>query len=240
MAVKRSSSATRMLAVFEAIARAQPLGVSALARLLDADKSAMQRDLMTLADAGWIRPAPGTGGQWELTPHILTLARPPHSNDSLRLRAAPILERLRTATGETAYLAVPDDDHFVVLGAAESHHLLRMVPAIGIVIPMHGSATARAVLPFLPESEQERLLGTPLSAATRREFARTRARGFAVNDEEIQPGAVAMASAILGGDGLPAGSLVLTGPAERLAPGRRDAIGEMLRDGARQLAQEIG
>ena len=54
MAVKRNLSAGRMLAVFETIARAQPVGVSALARELGADKSAVQRDLMTLADAGWI------------------------------------------------------------------------------------------------------------------------------------------------------------------------------------------
>lgn len=228
MAVKRSSSATRMLAVFEAIAHAQPVGVSALARRLEADKSAVQRDLMTLADADWIRPVPGMAGQWELSPHVLTLARPPHSAEALRLRAAPILEQLRTATGETAYLAVPDGNRFVVLAAAESHHLLRIVPAVGIVIPMEGSATARAVLPYMAEGADDEA------------NAETRARGYAVNDEEVHPGAVAMASAVLGPDGRPVGSLVLTGPAERLPPARREAIGAMLRDGARQLAAEIG
>lgn len=240
MTVKRSRSATRVLSVFEAIAHAQPIGVSALARLLEADKSALQRDLMTLADAGWIRPAPGLSGQWELSPHILTLARPPHSNESLRLRAGPILERLRTETGETAYLAVPDGDHFVVMAAAESHHLLRMVPAIGIVIPLRGSATGRAVLPYLPAEEQARLLGGAPDTAANAEFAETLARGYTVNDEELQPGAVAMASAILGHNGAPAGTLVLTGPAERLGPGRREEVGALLRGGARQLAAEIG
>jgi IclR family acetate operon transcriptional repressor len=239
MAVKRSRSATRMLSVFEEIARTQPIGVSALARQMEADKSAVQRDLMTLADAGWIRPAPGLAGQWELSPHILTLARPPHSNESLRLRAAPILERLRTETGETAYLAVPDGDRFVVMAAAESHHLLRMVPAIGIVIPMEGSATARAVLPYLPDEEQRRMMGAAPDDASRTEFALTRERGYAVNDEEVQPGAVAMASAVLASDGTPVGTLVLTGPAERLSGERRDAMGAMLREGARQLAAEI-
>ena len=67
MAVKRSHSAARMLAVFEAVARTQPIGVSALARDLGADKSAVQRDLMTLADAGWIATSPVGNGQWELT-----------------------------------------------------------------------------------------------------------------------------------------------------------------------------
>lgn len=238
MAVKRSLSAARMLLVFEAIARAQPIGVSAIARALDADKSAVQRDLMTLADAGWIRPAPGAGpGQWELTPRILTLAQPPHSNTDLRQRARPLLEHLRGQTGETAYLTVPDGDAFVVIDALESPQMLRMVPPIGIVVRVEGSATFRAVLPHLPEAEQERLLGGPVPDPLRAEFARTRAQGYAVNDGDIQVGAVAIASAIIGPDGRPAGSLVLTGPSERLPPSRWQELGELLRAAARQLSQ---
>lgn len=240
MAVKRSRSAGRMLAVFEAIAGAQPIGVSALARSIGADKSAVQRDLMTLADAGWIRAAPGAVGQWELTPHILTLAHPPHSSDSLRQRARPVLERLRAETGETAYLTVPDGDHFVVIDALESYHMLRMVAPVGIVVPVEGSATARAVLPFLSEAEQERLLGYAVPAAMRAQFDATRERGYAINDEDIVAGAVAMAAAILGPQGTPAGSLVLTGPGERLTPERRGEMGEKLRLAADQLSQGYG
>lgn len=237
MAVKRSRSAGRMLAVFERIAAAQPAGVTALARELDADKSAVQRDLMTLADAGWIRPAPGAAGRWELTPHVLTLARPPHSSDSLRQRAKPVLERLRAATGETAYLAVPDGDHWVVLEAAESQHLLRMVPPVGIVIRVEGSATGRAVLACLPEPERERLLGGPVPADMARDLAQAKARGYAINDGDIVPGAVAMASAVLDETGRPVGSLVLTAPSDRLVPERRAQSGELLRDAARALSQ---
>ena len=238
MAVKRSSSATRMLRVFERTAALQPIGVSALARAIGADKSAVQRDLMTLADAGWIRPA-GTGaGQWELTPHVLTLARPPHSSDSLRQRARLALERLRSETGETAYLTIPDGDQFVVLDAQESRHMLRMVPPIGMVVRVEGSATARAILPYLPESEQGRLLGGAVTPAQRKEFAATRERGYAVNDGDIEPSAVALASAILDRQGQPMGALVLTAPAERLDPKRRVEIGRLLRREA-QATSEI-
>lgn len=240
MAVKRSSSAARMLKVFEHIAALQPIGVSALARALAADKSAVQRDLMTLVDAGWIRAAAGGPGQWELTPHVLTLARPPHSTDSLRQRARPALERLRGETGETAYLTVPDGDQFVVLDALESLHMLRMVPPIGMIVPVRGSATARAILPHLPEPEQERLLGAPASAALREEFRATRARGYAVNDGDIEPSAVALAAAIVSRKGVPAGALVLTGPAERLTPACRAEVGERLRHEAEALTAAVG
>ena len=236
MAVKRSLSATRMLKVFEEIAIAQPVGVSALARVLAADKSAVQRDLMTLSDAGWIRVAPGSSGQWELTPRVLTLAHTPHSVDGLRQRARPSLEMLRARTGETAYLTVPDGDHFVVIDALESQHVLRMVPPIGLVVPLAGSATARAVLPYLADAEQQRLLGSPPPAEMMAEFEATRQRGYAVNDGDIVPEAIAMASAIIGARGVAVGALVLTGPAERLSPARRAEIGPQLYQAARQLS----
>lgn len=221
MAVKRSHSAARMLMVFEAVARAQPIGVSALARELGADKSAVQRDLMTLADAGWIAPAPIGSGQWELTPHVLTLARPPHSSHALRQRARPVMERLREQSGETVYLTVPHGGRFVVLDALESPHMLRMVPPVGMLVPNQGSATAQIFRAHLPDGADPALL----------------ARGYAVNDGDVVPGSVTLAAALLDTAGLPVGAVVVTGPSDRITPDRRDVIGRQVREAAALLSQ---
>ena len=230
MAVKRSLSAGRMLSVFELVARQQPVGVSVLARELGADKSAVQRDIMTLADAGWIRAVPGLRGQWELTLHALALARPPHSSHSLRHRLRPMLERLHEATGETVYLTLPYQKHFIVVDALESQHLLRVVPSIGMSVPMQGSATARAYLAFLPAREQEELLGAPPTAAMLEDFSRTRTRGYAINDGDVHPGSIAIAAPVLTGPSQPVGALVVVGPADRIAPERRADIGQALKE----------
>ncbi|VWX54219.1 IclR family transcriptional regulator [Novosphingobium sp. 9U] len=236
MPVKRGSSGRRMLEVFEAVAASQPIGVSALARLLEADKSAVQRDLMTLADAGWIRAAQSG---WELTPRILTLARTPHSSNDLRQRARPVLEALRSSTGETTYLTVPDGENFVVIDALESPQVLRTVPPIGLVVPTRGSATARAVLPYMGAAEQRRLLGADPTKELLDQFAHTRLLGFAVNDGDIVAGAVAIASAILDTGDRPLGALVVTAPAERLDQERRERIGLQLVEAVRTLGSEM-
>jgi len=233
MAVKRSLSAGRMLSVFELVAQLQPIGVSALARELVADKSAVQRDIMTLADAGWIRLVPGLRGQWELTLHALSLARPPHSSHSLRHRLRPMLERLHESTGETVYLTLPYQKHFIVVDALESQHMLRVVPSIGMSVPLEGSATARAYLAFLPAAPTEALLGGPPSAAMLEDFALTRERGYAVNDGDILPGSVAIAAPVLTGPHQPVGALVLVGPHERIPPARQREIGMALREAGR-------
>jgi len=126
LAVKRSQSAARVLAALEQIARHQPIGVSALARLLDADKSALQRDVMTLADAGWIRAAPGPSTQWELAPYAMTIAQLPASLSGLRMQARAALDALRQEINETVYLMAPDRNRFIVVDAIESRPGLRM------------------------------------------------------------------------------------------------------------------
>lgn len=239
MAVKRSLSAGRMLSVFELVARGQPVGVSALARALGADKSAVQRDIMTLADAGWIRPVPGLRGQWELTLHALSLARPPHSSHSLRHRLRPMLERLHEATGETVYLTLPYQNHFIVVDALESQHMLRVVPSIGMSVPLEGSATAKVYLAFLPLPAVETLLGAPPNAAMLAEFAQTRERGYALNDGDMLPGSVAIAAPVLTGPHQPVGALVLTGPNERLTPARLHDIGLALREAGRGTMEAV-
>jgi IclR family acetate operon transcriptional repressor len=233
MAVKRSLSASRMLSVFELVAKLQPVGVSVLARELNADKSAVQRDLMTLADAGWIHAVPGPRGQWELTLHALSLARPPHSTDSLRHRLRPLMERLHKATGETVYLNLPYQNHFVVVDALESQQLLRVVPSIGMSVPMAGSATARVYLAFMPPPVQEALIGAAAAAERQEDFAATRQRGYAVNDGDLLPGSVAIAAPVFTSHNHPAGVLVVVGPSERLPPERQHEIGLALREAGR-------
>lgn len=49
-----------------------------------------------------------------------------------------------------------------------------------------------------------------------------------------------MAAAIVSRQGVPAGALVLTGPAERLVPARRAEVGEKLRREAEALTPAVG
>jgi len=226
LAVKRSQSAARVLAALEQIARHQPIGVSALARLLDADKSALQRDVMTLADAGWIRAAPGPSTQWELAPYAMTIAQLPASLSGLRMQARAALDALRQEINETVYLMAPDRNRFIVVDAIESRPGLRMFSPLGIVAQVRRTATGRAFLAGLPPQGQLDWLGEPPDAATLADFARVRQQGYAVSDGEMRPGSIAIAAPIFGLDQRPEAAICITGTSERLPPDRWAAIGE--------------
>jgi IclR family transcriptional regulator, acetate operon repressor len=237
VAVKRSQSASRVLAVLERIARDQPIGVSELARQLDVDKSAVQRAIMTLADDGWIRATPGSPTRWQPTAHILAVAHMALGSNDLRHRARSALEALRDKSGESVLLTVPDIGRFVVIDVVESRQLLRTVPSIGMAVPVRGSATSRAILPHMSLEQQIGLLGGEPSAALLQDFAETLARGYSVSRGDVIEGSTNIAASILEVDGRPIGAVVVSAPSDRLTVADQPRIGAIVAETARSLSR---
>jgi DNA-binding IclR family transcriptional regulator len=232
-----------VLAVLEAIARHQPVGVSALARILEADKSAVQRAIMTLADDKWIRVAPGPSTRWELTHHILTVAFMGHGEDDLRQSARTAIEQLRDETGESAFFAVPDIQHFIIVESSDSRQMLRTTLNIGLVVPADNSATGRCVLPFFPRERQIEILGGARpTQALLDHFRLSRQRGYSVSDEVVidgvrVEGATTIAAPVFDADGRPLGAVGITGPSERLTAPRQAEAGPFVASAARALSR---
>lgn len=238
MAVKRSQSATRVLSVLELVAARHPIGVSALAKLLDDDRSAVNRAVMTLADAGWIRPAHGAGARWELSPRLFAIAHLPDNLNDLRARGRAVVERLRERTDETVFLAVPDVNRFLVIESAESPHALRMSSRVGQVFQSPDSATGRAFLPYFDAERQAMMLGHAPTAADLAEFAATRARGFSLSAGDVMAGVTNLAAVVFGASAEPVAALVLTGPSDRVTPDRHGELGKLLAEGAAWLSRD--
>jgi len=235
--VKRSQSATRVLCVLESVARHQPIGVSELARLLGEDKSAVQRAIMTLADEGWIAAAPGATTRWQVTARILAVAHVGHLRHDLRQRARGRLEALRDESGETVLLTVPDTGRFVVIDAVESRQVLRTVPHLGLAVPARGSATGRAILPYMTGSQRHEFLSAADDAKLQKEFAATRERGYSVSVGDVAEGSTNIAAPVFELDGHAAAAVVVSAPSERLAPDRHVEVGAMVRRAAHELSR---
>ena len=237
LSVKRSQSGSRVLNVLETISVHQPIGVRALGRLLEEDKSAIQRALMTLADDGWIRPTREPQIRWELTARILTVANNAQGNNDLRKRARPMLERLRDECGETVLLVLPDLQQFVIADVIESRQVLRMVPELGYPVAARNTSTGRAMLPHLDKPRWLALLGSEPDAAMLASFEATRRLGYAISDGEINPAASSIASAILERDGSAIGAVVVTAPKERIDASALASIGKLVALTARDLSR---
>jgi DNA-binding IclR family transcriptional regulator len=237
MAVKWSQSASRVLAILEKVAEYQPVGITELARLLEADKSAVQRALTTLARDAWIRVAPGKPTRWEVTARIQAIAHVALGTNDLRHRARPVLQALRDETGESVLLNVPERGRFIVSDVLESRHYLRVVPLAGTIVAPLGSATGRAMLPYMSRERQIEFLGAAPDAVQMKEFTATVARGYSISSGEVVAGSTNLAAPIIEADGRPVGAVLVSAPTERLLPRDYSRIGALVCAAARKLSR---
>jgi DNA-binding IclR family transcriptional regulator len=237
MPVKPSQSGARILAALARIAKHQPIGVSELARLLDANLAATQRAIATLAEEGWIRTASGRPTRWELTAQIHIVAQHAYGTDDLRRRARGPLEELWKKTGESVLLNVPNDGKFMVIDVLESRHYVRSAPPIGLVIPARASATAWAILPYMsPAHQMQYLEGTP-DRALLKKFSRTLTQGFAVSRGDVFAGSTNIAAPIFEMDGRPIAAVLISIPNDRGGPEEEERLGRLVRETAQRLSR---
>ena len=237
MAVKPLQGVQRGLLVLEALAEHQPVGVAALARLLGEDKSALQRVLVTLHAAGWIRPTGDEVTRWELSTRPLVVVGQAQRRSGLVARARPIMEALREATGETVILAVPDAGRVVTVAVVESRHLVRTAPHVGMVLPPLASAASFAIFAGLPDDEVAEYVGVDVDDAFRAELARTRAAGWSLNAGAVDARATSIGAPVLDADRRPVAALAVSAPTDRLPRSRFAATGALVAQAGAALGQ---
>ncbi|BAW07256.1 IclR family transcriptional regulator [Nocardia seriolae] len=237
------------LRVLEEVAARQPIGVGELARVLDLPKSTVQRALVTLDTAGWIRPAAGEVTRWVITTKALAVGGSAGGDLGLRGTALPVLEDLRRSTGETIHLTIPENGKMVLIERLETGKPVRTSMALGHALPMHASANGKAVLAFTPPDDLRSLLRDDLPRYTdttitdpeslRAELNHIRAQGFAVNHGEWRSDVGAVAAAVLSPDGHPLGSLSINLPIGRLTPDSEPTFGAAVYASAATLSARL-
>lgn len=163
--------------------------------------------------------------------------------------ARPILEELASATGETAHYGVLEGNEVVYLDIAESAQRVRAYVQRGDRLPAHAVAAGKAILAHAPPETVDRMLATSLprlTAATivdaeelRRDLDRTRRRGFGLNVGEWQDEVTGVSAPVFGVGGVVA-AIGVAGPRSRLAGGRLEETGRIVRDLANRLSAAVG
>ncbi|HEX9063973.1 MAG TPA: IclR family transcriptional regulator [Streptosporangiaceae bacterium] len=143
--------------------------------------------------------------------------------------AQPFLDQLGEQTGETINLGIVagsgdtgGEAVVVQIAQVNSRYLIGGTNWVGLAVPLHCSALGKALLAFgaapLPAGPFE--ARTPRSITTRRaletELAAVRERGYAITDEELEPGLVAVAAPVFGSDLTAIAALSVSAPASRL------------------------
>lgn len=236
--VKQVRAVTNACRVLEVLSEHQPTGVSEIARRSEVDKSAVQRILVTLQDAGWVTQDPRTAPRWQVAGALTALARRILPGSFVDV-ARPTLEQLRDETDETVLVAAFEDDQLVVLDVVESRQAVRLSTAAGTALPVVTSAAGRAIAAHLRPDDLRRLrTGHP--GLDDDLLDRVRRRGWAENDGEVDDSARTVGAAVLDPSGIPVAALVVCAPAFRLPSSSLSALGERCARAAADIEERMG
>jgi IclR family acetate operon transcriptional repressor len=242
-------SLDRALALLAVVADGNGLSLTAAAQAAGLPPSTTHRLLATLARHGMVS-FDATAQTWHVGVEAFRVGSKFLSRRKLPELSRAAMQDLVDALGETANLAVADEDGVVFIGQVETHAPIRAFFRPGTRGPFHASGIGKAILAHLPPTRVAAIVRRAgLARFTARtilteaqladELARIRAQGFAVDDEERNDGMRCVAAPIFNEFGEPIAGLSISGPTVRVTPDSVPSIGPRVREAADAVTRAI-
>lgn len=240
----------RLLIVLEEVARAgRPLTPTEANAHLGLPKPTIHRLFATLEAEGFLQ-RDLDGATYSPGRRLRILATGVLSSLRVRMARLAVLNALAEEIGETCNIVLPDRDAMIYLDRVETKWPLRIQLPVGSRVPFHCTASGKMYLSSLNDGHLKSYLrAAPFEARTvrtlttakeiRREVARTRERGFSVDDEEFMDGMVAVAVPIDDGRGRFLSALAFHAPTQRLSLTEAENHRERLKKAAADLSRLV-
>jgi IclR family KDG regulon transcriptional repressor len=224
------------------------LGVLRLSELVGQDKSQVSRTLKTLAEYGLVDRDTNTRA-YRLGWTLFGLAS--RAGDTRLLAAGePLVKELVQKLGERAHLTVLQGSEVLTVLSDSPPHSIQATGWIGLTVPAYCASSGQALLLDYSLAELRALLGkrnfvqlgpnTPRTVGDlHARIEQARRRGYAVVDEEFEPGLVAVAAAVRDFRGRIVAALNVSAPKFRLG-GQLDEAGETVAAAAATLSGLLG
>lgn len=212
-------------------------------------KSTAHRLLASLMHLGYAAQDPVTG-RYKLTLKMFELSSGIVNNMDVMSVAKIQLERLAQRTGEAVHLVVRDGSDIVYIYKTESGPM-RMASAVGLRRPLYCTGVGKAILAGLPQAEIARIWQntTPVKLTERTitdldtlqaQLAEVRQNGYALDDEENEPGIRCVALALPGAGTRADAAFSISGQAAYMTAERIGRIARLALETREDIMRELG
>lgn len=215
----------KAIRVLESLALSpQPRPLGEIAAACEMTKSNAHRLLQTLSELHYVRQVPESRS-YEATLRLWEMGMRVFERFDIRGIASPILRGLQERTGESVHLSIFDNGDAVYIDRIDSQQAVRAYIRIGDRVPAYCTATGRAMLACLGETEvaaasRDMRAHTELTVTTPEALAaalsEVRKKGYALTRGEWRKGVVGVAAPIRSQSGMVIAGVGVAGPAERM------------------------
>lgn len=226
-----------------------PIGLGDVADGLGLHKSTAHRFLMVLERHRMVDRT--VTGKFRLGLRLFDYGNRAIEQYDLRECAQVHLRRLVQEVEETAHLCVLENMHMVYIDKLEPGRSIRMISRVGASSPVHCTAVGKAILSSMAtEDAAEMVKRLRLARFTRKtlttresllqELAKTKRRGYAIDDEEREEGVRCLAVAVQDSSGEPVAAVSVSGPAFRVTGPRVSLIVDKLMECVKGIRRDMG
>ncbi len=241
----------RALSVFELLNQyPKGLSITDVAEKLKIPRNSAHRIMMTLHQRDYLLREAGTK-DFRLTKKLLVIGYGALSEKNLVEYSLGPMRELRDETKETVPLGVLNNGNGIVIEQVSGLHLFKYVLEAGKLFHLHTAAPAKAILAFLPENEQNKIIKkisfgkfnprTITNPETFKEvLATTRENGFSVDREEEYEGMHCIGAPVFDQHGYPIAAIWITGPSDRIPKENFDNLGKRVKLYADKISRKFG
>ena len=232
-----ATSLKRGLAVLFALGENGELGVTRIAEVVGREKSQVSRTLQVLSEGGLVDRDPDTRA-YRLGWRLFALAA--RAADPRLVEAAPReLRELVRALGEGAHLSVLRGSEVLTVLSEAPPHAVQAVNWAGRTVPAGRTSAGYALLVDHEPDDLRALFPEAALGVLDHRLAAARANGYALADEDFEPGLVAVAAPVRDFRGRVVAAVNVSAPKFRFSH-RLDEAGAHVREAADALSRELG
>lgn len=175
-----------------------------IAENCDLSQSVVHRFLSALKKHKYVYQDPQTK-QYSLSIKLFSLGSSIIRNNDIRKVSRPYLERLRDSTRSFVFLCTHENDLVICIDTIQTDANISFFVKIGSIMPVNSSSAAQSIIAFQDARTIDRILheDRPVQFTNRtlmnreqleERFQIIRSHGYAICDEELDPGVVALSA----------------------------------------------
>ncbi len=224
-------------------------GISDIAQAVGLHKATAHRIVTTLVNYGFLERL-ADEQKYRLGLELPNLGYKVIRRMDLRREAHPLMKQLVEEWDETCDLSIFDQGKIFYIEVIRGNRALNISAAVGQRMAAHATASGKLFLAYLPKDALDALLNHPLESFTshtittpdklRAELENIHKQGYAVDQEEYEPGVCAIAAPIFHRRGNVIAAVGGPSPLSRMTPERIAKMADAFKDAAKAISQRMG